>query len=286
MTLFRRRQRPLLPEALTSSDAPVRARIGYVQLLRKLAQTVRAEPYADFSYDAIESEMLFVTRRMALLGAQNASTRDRIEHHLQVCDPEEFYECIEAVDGYLNEEHPEQVEAHRRLLDGLLADEGVLLEFGAHSSLHTRFTAEFEQSANAALGAAPKLYADQLRKAIDRLGVTRHDAEAAVKEAMGALEGVVGEVVGRSSLEDLAPLLRDRVHPQITEALRKLYAYRGRVAAHAAQPETPYRGLEAIFVVHVCAAAIALLLGVDSTEPTPEPAIPDTGTFDPDEIPF
>jgi len=287
MTLFRRRLNPLPPEALTSSDAPPRVRVGYIQLLAKLHRVVSDRQYsAEFSYDSIEDEMLFATRRTNLL-TLDGSVQARVEHHLRACDWEEFYESVEAIDGYLQDEHPDEVERHRRMLDQLLADEGVLLEFGEHPFLHLRFTEEFELSVNAALRAAPPLYGAQLRKAIDYLGVTRRDPEAAIKEAVGALEGVAAVVVGRSgTLEDLSPALRQTVHPQIIEALRKLYAFRGRVAAHAALPTTPYRGLEAVFVVHVCAAAIALFLGVDATIKVPVVPISETGTFDPDEIPF
>ena len=77
------------------------------------------------------------------------------------------------------------------------------------------------------------------------------------------------------------------MHPALVEALLKVYAFRGDVAAHAAKSGID-RSLEAAFVVHVCCAAIQMLTA--SKAKADGPAEPGKGAgdkgFDPDEIPF
>jgi hypothetical protein len=286
MQLFRRRVSPLKADQLVRDDAPERVRLGYVQLLRRLSK--RTPPYYEFSFDTIETGVLFATRRMTLGAAPGGSVQDQLEHFFRTCPWLEFYEAVEAVDRYLAETHPELLQEHRSLADEILCDEGVTLAFGTGDFLRPSIPKEFEDAANAAFANAPPVYADQLRKALSKLSVTRSDPENAIKDAVGALEGVAQEFTGRKgTLQQTAGELRASLHPALVEALLKVYAFRGDVAAHAAKSGID-RSLEAAFVVHVCCAAIQMLTA--SKARADRPGEPGTGAaekgFDPDEIPF
>jgi hypothetical protein len=85
-----------------------------------------------------------------------------------------------------------------------------------------------------------------------------------VKDAVGALEGVARWRFGKTKgdLGDVVRELKAAIHPTLAgaiDALLKIEAYRGDMAAHADKADRTVTPEEAIFVIHQCSAAIRLL---------------------------
>jgi hypothetical protein len=108
--------------------------------------------------------------------------------------------------------------------------------------------------------------AEQWQKAEKHLSTRPPDAQNAIKDAIGALEGVVKIIAGNHS-ETLGRLLPSLcttlgVPNTLRAALSSLYGYRGDEGgiAHGAVSGLPERVHEAELVVHWCAAAIVYLI--------------------------
>jgi hypothetical protein len=158
-------------------------------------------------------------------------------------------------------------------VNALLEDENIGWRLGNDDRLTHAVSAEFTEATAGAVAASdrPELthLRDQLTSALDKLKQRKIDPENAVKDAVGALEGVARWRLGKTTgdLGDMARELRSAIHPALggaIDALLKIEAYRGDMAAHAARADRAVTPEEAIFVIHQCSAAIRLLAGATS----------------------
>lgn len=276
MAPFARRFGPAPEGAPVSHDAPDRVRAGLVHILENAYELLNKRSVYGSHEFGIEKQVRFDLRTPGK--ADYNYSEQFIDSTLFGTNWLDFYTFIESVNTYLTQQDYFVASEFRKAVDGLLSDEAVVYRFGDQSFLVAGATKEFVEATSAALSSAPPLFANQLRRALEKLRVRSLEPENAVKDAVGALHGVVAQTVSRkaNTLGDLGNALKSKVHPTLAgsiDALLKLEAFRGDKAAHAATPE----GIsiaEATFVVHQCAAAIAFLSELKRD------------TFDPDEIPF
>lgn len=110
--------------------------------------------------------------------------------------------------------------------------------------------------------------AEQWGKALGHLARRPPDPENCVKDAVGAIEGLVRMVMGRTkdTLGELLPALSKQfgIHKALTDAIGKIYAYRGdqQAIAHGATGALSDLSAEAELVCHWCAASIVFVAKV------------------------
>lgn len=212
-------------------------------------------------------ELLRASRRQP---AEN----DRGEHGVRLlltkADWLEIFEMIESLAALAqarDEEYrydPSQFERLRAEINRLFGDENVGYQLDEQGRLQLTASREMVEAAAEALSATAagsySASAEQLRRALEKLTFRKLDPTNAVKDAVGALEGVVRtRCNGKGDIGANTACLKKYLHPTLVEALVKVEAYRGDMAAHADRPGRTVDVEEAIFVVHICSAAVALL---------------------------
>jgi hypothetical protein len=192
------------------------------------------------------------------------------------CDWLEFYEIVEhlaatanAYDGDHGRYYPPQrphFDRFRDDLNQLLSDENVGYELDDAGKVQMNASRDMVEASAAALAtlttASLVAPGKQLHRALEKLTFRKLDPTNAVKDAVGALQGVLAaQFGGKGHVSDNAAALRS-LHPTLAAAidsLVKIEAYRGDMAAHADKAGASVTTDEAIFVIHACSAAIMLL---------------------------
>jgi hypothetical protein len=241
-------------------DAPLTLRTGFAQI------------FADFRYqfwslspgDLLDKCERAIRHRHELYGHPEKAIDQLI---LERSDWLEFYRIVE-LGAELS--RYQGTSNYREIVNALLEDENIGWRLGTDGLLTHAVSPEFTEATAAALAATdrPELthLRDQLTSAIDKLKQRKHDPTNAVKDAVGALEGVARWRLGKTSgdLGDMARELKSAIHPALggsIDCLLKIEAYRGDMAAHADKADRTVTPEEAIFVIHQCSAAIRLLAG-------------------------
>jgi len=244
-------------------DAPLRARVGVKHALENLVSYVYG-PYHQWS--EAYADLLRGTRRYPKESA--ADYDGRVYELLIGCDWQEFYEAVEHVTAGLAKSvaSRDQLRSFREHVNRIFAEENVGYTMGTDGTLTMTASPALVEAAASALdrakGGPYAAAGEQLRRALEKLSFRKLDPTNAAKDAVGALQGVIGVRFGKGSVSDSSAQLRRLVHPTLAgavEALVKVEAYRGDMAAHADKPDRTVELREAVFVVHLCAAAIALL---------------------------
>jgi hypothetical protein len=241
-------------------DAPPTLRVGFspiffaskeswqiyaADLLEQCETTIRRRPYSGFMDPARRLDDLIVER----------------------CDWLEFYRIVELGAELSARRGPKD---YSEKVNALLDDENIGWRLGKDGLLTHAVSAEFTEATAGAVAATNRLglthLRDQLTSAIDKLRQRKLDPTNAVKDAVGALEGVARWRLGKTSgdLGDMARELRSAIHPALggsIDCLLKIEGYRGDMAAHADKADRAVTPDEAIFVIHQCSAAIRLLAG-------------------------
>jgi hypothetical protein len=243
-------------------DAPLTLRTGFAHI------------FADFRYqfwslspgDLLEKCERAIRHRHELYGHPEKAIDQLI---IKKSDWLEFYRIVE-LGAELSAHQGNSNYPYRDRVNALLEDENSGWRLGRDGLLTHAVSAEFTEATAGALAATnrPELthLRDQLTSAIDKLKQRKLDPENAVKDAVGALEGVARWRLGKTAgdLGDMARELRSAIHPALggaIDALLKIEAFRGDMAAHAARADRAVTPEEAIFVIHQCSAAIRLLAG-------------------------
>jgi hypothetical protein len=258
-----------VPEGPPLLDAvPGRARTGTFHLVKEHLVVFR-----DRWHEAYDE-----CRKAARRGIGERGTHEEMtESLLGRCEWLEFFEIAEHIASkiktyssnshYVSQYEGQRFERFRTDFNSLLADEGVGYEIDGDAKVQMNASREMVEASAAALErltannlTAP---AEQLRRSLEKLTFRKMDPTNAVKDAVGALQGVLSaRFGGKGDVGDNVARLRTVLHPTLAvavDALVKIEAYRGDMAAHADKPDRAVSVEEAIFVVHVCSAAIALL---------------------------
>ncbi len=266
MTLFRKRLGFVPQGPPLIDEVPQRVRVGLVHLVGDILAAF------DGRWAEAYQQMLRASRRPPV---EAGSWEQRAAGLLGACEWLEVFEIIEYLAAKASEHsvaYPYGENAHLYEVfvggvNGLLADENVGYELDDDGKIQMNASREMVEASASALGAlqdasldAP---AEQLRRALEKLTFRTLDPTNAVKDAVGALQGVlVARFGGKGAVADNAARLKSVLHPTLAAAvdsLTKIEAYRGDMAAHADKPGHAVTVEEAIFVIHVCSAAIALL---------------------------
>lgn len=268
MTIFRKRM-GFVPDGPPMIDAiPPRVRVGLKHIVEDHLDTLER------SWAKAYDEMLRASRRAAVEEGWYELQATAVIYQ---CDWLEFYEIIEhlatktkaydvAHGPYYRYERP-HFARFREELNQLLADENVGYELDDAGKIQMNASRDMVEASAAALATltAVSLVAPgkQLHRALEKLTFRQLDPTNAVKDAVGALQGVLAaRFGGKGYVSDNAATLRSMLHPTLAAAvdsLVKIEAYRGDMAAHADKAAASVTTDEAIFVVHACSAAIALL---------------------------
>ena len=259
---FRRRFGLVETGAPITADAPRRARAGYLHVLEEVSPL---------------SIGVFHNRALQIVGEPPCSAKGieqrvcsgRFRDLVLTCEWPDFFAVVEGVrEAFAGS----RVQRYDDEVNELLAAQNIAYEL-RDGILRLRADPDAVAAENAALSSLIgkyALYRDQLDRALQKLTLRQFDPANAVKDAVGALEGVVRTRLGkkRGDLGDLRNELKGVLHPALggsIDALLKIEAFRGAEAAHASTD----RGVserEALFVVHQCSAAIAFIVSNDDTE--------------------
>ncbi len=205
---------------------------------------------------------------------------DSVVNLLMSADWLHFYEAVEFLATRMRAmgdfNGPDSYELFRGDVNAVWVDEAVAYELTDAGEVIQRVSSEFVEASEAALELANRSELEaqqrQLLDAHEKLKLRKLDPPGAVLLAVGALEGVARSVLGKTSgnLSKNADQLRQRLHPALVQLLTSLEGYRGDVAAqHDARPGKLVTEQEAIFAIHVCSAAVVLLL--ETTNPERKP---------------
>ena len=270
VTLFRKRM-GFIPEGPPIVDeVPRRVRSALVHVLED-----HAHLFGTGHWTYVYKELLRASRRPPV---ERSSGEGAVQELLAKADFKEVFEIIEHVSALAIEYDRTHIiytradvyRAWQSKVNRLLADENVGYQLDDKGLLQLTASHEMIDAAASALHATEHGHyaasAGQLRRALEKLTFRKLDPTNAAKDAVGALEGAVRtRCEGKGDIGDNVACLNKILHPTLVSALVKLEAYRGDMAAHADRPGRAVKLDEAIFVVHVCSAAIALLTAKPST---------------------
>jgi hypothetical protein len=246
-------------------EVPPRVRVGLGHIL---GDHLSIFQYA--RWDDLYAELLRASRRPRGSGSGEV----RVLDFLAKVPWLEIYEIVEHMAAKMKDhdrtayrDSNDHFVTFRRSVNELFDQESTGYLLDNEGKVQLRLSTEMVEAVTAALGTTERgpyaASAEQLRRALEKLSFRKMDPTNAVKDAVGALEGVVRvRLNSKGDIGDLSPKLRVLLHPTLAgavDALVKVEAYRGAEAAHADKPGRAVTVEEAIFVVHVCSAAIALI---------------------------
>lgn len=275
-TSFRQRYRsPQGPPVV--DDAPQRVRAGFVYIVAgfkiELITGLAALPgwpawpkkFWEHLYQQLE-EALKVPRNHLIFDYERA-----LEGHLLTCDWFQLYESVEFFSQLITTNFSKRDSAgFRRKINQLFAEENIGYRVDDRGEVVAASSPEFIAAGQAAMAATDRAELShvhaQLSNAFRQLTLRQLDPANAVKEAVGALQGVLrarlGKAKGQISVAEMSAALKADLHPALAgsiDALVKIEGFRGDAAAHDQKAGREVTVEEAIFVAHQCSAATALI---------------------------